>query len=491
MQYPPKRILIIYDNRRNEMILTDKQHLRVLEHSHIPHQLVYLNFADLAPSGGLDDPVANPPEDILETQFDAVILHYAFLSLRTTGQIFYKWKQASDWIRKLNCRKIAIPQDEIDHAGILDDWLFDWEVDTVFSVHYKPDGPLYPRTRTCAKIHNCLPGYINDESARHCATNISKHSQRPLDIVYRANHLPYWYGSHAQLKHGIAIEVQKRAKIHNLRIDISTSNKDVIDGEKWLDFMASARCAIGGEGGRSVLDQCGEMKAQVNALLLKHPDATFEQITNGMPEGWDDYHFLTITPRHLEAVITKTCQLLIKGDYKGILEAGKHYISIKPDFSDLDSALELLNDHSFCENMAEQAYEDIYLSGKYSYRTFANLIEQVFYEPTNSSPIGDNMNPQFKQKAEVEALERELVSTRHQNILIHAQLQIAQSQLEVARSQMRGVQAQLDSLNRRLIIRVGVWLITHLWALILVIMFGILLLLGFFVTVVVITNRYF
>ena len=41
-----------------------------------------------------------------------------------------------------------------------------------------------------------------------------------------------------------------------------------------------------------------------------------------MPRGWDSYAFFAISPRHLEAVITKTAQVLVEGRYSGVLGAG-------------------------------------------------------------------------------------------------------------------------------------------------------------------------
>ncbi len=93
--------------------------------------------------------------------------------------------------------------------------------------------------------------------------------------------------------------------------------------------------------------------------------------------GWDDYRFFALSPRHFEAILTKTCQVLVEGRYDGILEAEKHYIPLKRDFSNLEEVLEKVQDKAAVQVMAERAYEDIYLSGKYTYRTFASDIERA------------------------------------------------------------------------------------------------------------------
>lgn len=88
-----KHILVLHDHRRRGMVLTDEQHLKAIEqNAEIANDVSYLNFNSLAPDSGMDDPIALPPTEIFETRFDAVILHYSFLSLRTTGKIFYKWR---------------------------------------------------------------------------------------------------------------------------------------------------------------------------------------------------------------------------------------------------------------------------------------------------------------------------------------------------------------------------------------------------------------
>ena len=424
----PKRILVVYDHRQTDMRLTIKNHLRALETSDIPHEIVYYNSAEAAPGWDVNGPVAPPPPEILNDCFDAVILHYAFLALRTTGNAFFRFKRGFNWIRTLDCLKIAMPQDESDHAGLLDEWLFDWEVDVVFSVHYKPDGPLYPRTRTQAQIFNCLPGYIDETSARSFASRIVPLRDRPYDIIYRARKLSYWYGSHAQMKHSLAEIIRSYAEPRGLRCDISTRSEDAIVGEKWLDFLSSGRAVIGGEGGLTSLDWRGELRCQVEALQGNNPGLTFDQVSDRMPDGWDSFHFLTVTPRHFEAVITKTCQVLIVGDYKGVLEAGQHYLPLKRDFSNLDDVVKMLADEQQMERMVEQGYKDIYLSGKYSYRKLADLIEQVLYDSDIINRPGVHMKQNSKHDIAVASLERQLIAERHAQALLQAQLQISEQQ---------------------------------------------------------------
>jgi hypothetical protein len=96
-----------------------------------------------------------------------------------------------------------------------------------------------------------------------------------------------------------------------------------------------------------------------------------------MPAGWDSYTFFAISPRHLEAVITKTAQVLVEGRYSGVLEPDRHYIPVRRDFSNLDEALERLHDLEAVEAMTERAYQDVYLSGR---NDLAVLADQLLAE---------------------------------------------------------------------------------------------------------------
>lgn len=424
----PKRILVIYysDDKPGNLRLSIQKHLHVLDYSEQPHDIVYYNVFS-GPLSEIDDLSQDVPAWIAERPFDVLILHNTLLCLRWAGVYFYKIKRQLDWIRKLDCLKLAIPQDEGDHAALLDEWLFEWGVTVVFSVHQpQGHGPLYPIMGSRAKFYGVLPGYVDDGMASELAHKIIPVSKRSIDIVYRARRLPYWFGKAGQIKYEIGDVVYSYCRKKGLSCDISTEQKDAVLGSDWLKFLASSRGVIGSEGGSNVIDWRGEIRAQIDALLQIQPDLTYDEISARMPQGWDSYRFLTITPRNFEAVITRTCQILVQGEYRGVLEAGKHYIPVKSDFSNLDEALELLKDDSIVEDMVEQAYQDIYLSGKYSYKKFAELIEQAIYESTLSHRMGTRMKQISEKDNTIAALERQLIADRHMQTMLHSQLQISE-----------------------------------------------------------------
>ena len=137
---------------------------------------------------------------------------------------------------------------------------------------------------------------------------------------------------------------------------------------------------IGTESGSSALDPVGAIRRFEAGWRPSHPDATFAEFSALQEPGWDDYDFTAISPRLFEAAQTKTCQLLVEGAYDGILEPETHYIPLRRDLSDLPAALERIRDPGETEAMAERAWEDLIVSGRYSYGAFAAHVETVVDE---------------------------------------------------------------------------------------------------------------
>lgn len=343
------------------MRLAVRQHLRLLEGRGL--RILYRNAIDPTPAW------------LTWTQPDLCVLHTTFLSHARWNYGFEDYRLRFGWISRLSCPKVALPQDEYDHSAVMDEWLDELGVTSVYSC-FGPEQweQLYPVLAQRATFHETLTGFIDDEAAAAVAGRMVPHSERPLDVVYRARNLPYWFGSHGQLKHRIAEEVQERAVGLGLRTDISTRPEDTIYGDDWLDFLMSGRAVIGSESGSSVLDPRGEIQRRISRLLAENPDLTFEEVDAQMPSGWDSYAFFAISPRHLEAVMTRTAQVLVEGRYSGVLEPERHYIPVRRDFSNLEAALECLRDAEAVEAMTERAYRDVLLSGRNNISVLADQL---------------------------------------------------------------------------------------------------------------------
>jgi hypothetical protein len=306
---------------------------------------------------------------------DGLVLHTTFLALRWLDN-FEQRRERSAWIADLGCPKLALPQDDYDHAEILDEWLEELQVDAVLTALPEDADTLLPRTSRHAEIRGVLTGYLDDDDVARLGRPPTL-AERPSHVVYRATRLPFWFGHHGLLKQEIGTAAEAAAGRLGLTADVSTRSEDAILGPRWLDFLASGRAVVGVESGSSALDRRGELRGMVRTILKEQPGASFQDVARSLPPGWDDHRFFALSPRHLEAAAAGTAQVLVEGTYSGVLEAGRHYLPIRTDLSDLDSALEETGDPRLLQRLADTARKEIGLSGRYSYRRLTAEVDDA------------------------------------------------------------------------------------------------------------------
>lgn len=341
----------------------------------ISQHLQAVSAAD--PHGTLTLNAWHPVPARIARRCDAIVLHTTFLGMRWCPA-YQGFRDRLDWLGELDVPKLALPQDEYDHAHVLDDWLADWGITDVFSNFGNDVRPtLYPRMASRARFHRVLTGYIDPALKQRLATGLQPLATRPNDIVYRASRLPLWFGHHGQLKHEIAGVVKTAAEPKGLRCDISTDATDTIHGDRWFEFLASSRTTIGVESGSSVLDARGEVRQALLPLHQQHAQPTLEQANRLLPADWDSYKFHAISPRHFEAALCKTAQILVEGDYEGILQPEKHYLPLRKDFSNLGQILQLIKNNDRLTALTDQAYTEICAGDRYSYSGLTSVIQRT------------------------------------------------------------------------------------------------------------------
>lgn len=336
------------------------------------HHAVYVNVA-----------IGFKPEVLRDLAFDAVIFHTTYLSARWTREIFEKVVALTRFISEWKCVKIAIPQDEFMRTDLLCGFINDMGVTDVFTCAEPRDWPVIYRDidRQRVRLRTVLTGYVDPKSAARIAS--FKHGRdRTIDIGYRAWRAEYWLGEHGLHKVRVAEACSDAAPIHNLKTDISLRDQDTLHGDAWLRFLADCVATVGVEGGASVLDRDGSIRLRTNEYVAQHPNASFVEVRDQCFPGQDgEINLMCISPRHLEACITETCQILVEGGFNGILIPGRHYLPLKSDYSNLDELLAKLRDRDAIRAMTKLAYKEVVASGKWSYPAFVRQIEQEVIEP--------------------------------------------------------------------------------------------------------------
>jgi hypothetical protein len=361
-------ILILYHDLPYPIRATIRDHLYSFKR-YSSHRCFYLNLA-----------VQGIPRYVKKIHWDLIILHTILLSSRWTPELFIKNKRKLRFLKYSDAIKVALPQDEFLSMDVVCDFINEFGIDHVFSVAMESEWPVIYRTVDFQKVkfHKVLTGYI-DESLVNKINRIAKSMpvERPIDIGYRAHwhRAAFWWGRHGALKQKIADVFKEKAPQKGLVVDISTRVEDTILGDNWYRFLLLCKYQIGVEGGASIFDWDGTYKKRTEKYLAQHPQATFEEVEKAcFPDADGTLKYFAITPRHFECCVTKTCQVLVEGDYDGVLAPGKHYIELKRDFSNLDEVLDIIARDELREGITARAWQDIVESGKYTYKSFANYV---------------------------------------------------------------------------------------------------------------------
>lgn len=359
------RMLIVYVRDSKKIRSTINESIDAYK-NYVNGRVYYLNI------------IKGIPKAIYKMKFDLIIFHYtAFIFKFLDKDRIDIFKNTYRNLSNLIGLKIAIPQDEYINSESLCDIFKIWKINIILTCLPESEWKkVYPPEKTGVDIiKTVLTGYIDEKAIEKCKKYYQPHKQRPIDICYRARRYPYWLGSFAQIKSLLTDVFSLEAKTTLLRVDLSNDPADVFFNDDWYKFLSSSRTTLGCEGGASLHDFNGEIHRKVSEYCKKHPEADYHEVESKIFQGLDgNLNLKVLSPRHFEACLTKTTQVLYEGFYNGILRPNVHYIEIKQGFSNIREVIEKIQDVELCERIAEKAYLDIVESGKYTYKEFINEI---------------------------------------------------------------------------------------------------------------------
>jgi hypothetical protein len=362
------RILVIYAADHWPLRTTIEDHLLAAERN-LELETVYFN-ARMRPV----------PRWLTRLPFDLIVFHTTLLSQRWHPPTF-KWLQRRlEPIKRLQIPSVAIPQDEFLHTDALADFLVDFDVRHVLSCAPEGEWPkIYARVIDRVSIDTVLTGYLEPRTVDRIERLRAEVGEaRDIDVGYRAWKAEAWLGRHGVLKTEIAGAAHEAADRLGMTNDISVDPKDTLLGDDWFRFLIRCAATIGVEGGASVLDHDGAVKECSDAFVGQHPDASFAEIEQACFPGRDgELHFFALSPRHLEACATRTLQVLVDGEYGGVLKPNVHYLPVKRDLSNLPDALDASRNRALRAEITERAYRDVVASGRYSSGSLAEAIARV------------------------------------------------------------------------------------------------------------------
>ncbi|MBS0274831.1 MAG: hypothetical protein JSR55_10615 [Proteobacteria bacterium] len=360
------KILLVYA-ALNHPLRANTKHLIECFRQHGDANWFYLNLAH-----------KRAPRYVSEVDFDLVIFQTTFTQrLSRSEGYFAQMTRRAQALANLDAPKVALVQDEFWNAEKVERFINTFGIGTVFSVAPPSEWPkIYPGLDPQkVRFHRVLTGYLDEPTLEKLA-KAGEGNPRAVDIVYRAagRPTPAW-GRFGYIKQILVDAVKDLAPEFGLKLDVSTDARDALYGDAWIEFLAGARYTLGAPSGASLLDRDGQITARVDAYRSSHSDATFEEIERHCFSGMDgNLHLSAIGPRHIEACATRTCQILVEGDYNGLLLPDVHYLAVKSDLSNLRQVLSQLDNEQRRETIVERAYNDVVRPLQITYRNFVSEV---------------------------------------------------------------------------------------------------------------------
>lgn len=375
-----KNLLIIYSHGFGPMRASLRDHLYSFKHYAKEYRCFYIDIRYLS-----------FPKYLKKIKFDLIVFSWPLLDKRYNRVLFERVIEKISFLKEYSCKKIALPQDEFVNMKDLCNFISYFGVNDIFSVTPESEWKkIYKTINEDVRIHSVLTGYLDDTVIKY-VNRKAKTIRKDTHIGYRAVATPIW-GEFNLLKSDIANRFNSHNRFDQIKTDIKLGFENLFYGNHWFNFLLRCKYIPGVEGGCRILDWDGSRMESISSFLSKTPDATYDDILRVVDktnrEG--EIEVKAISPRHLEACLTKTCQVLIEGKYNGILKPWTHYIPLKENFSNFEEVIDIILEDKLREDIVNKAYEDIVISGSYTYRSF---VEKVLGAIESSEQ--NNMNSFF------------------------------------------------------------------------------------------------
>jgi hypothetical protein len=195
--------------------------------------------------------------------------------------------------------------------------------------------------------------------------------ERPIDIGFRGALYadPFALGDAERTE--LLRYFEERATSMGLVSDIKYERHAA---PEWAAFLNRCKGTIGAESGTHYLERDDSTRRKVVAYVGEHPGAIFGDVFDRFFAAYmNPVSGKAISSRHFEPIGTKTCQILLEGDYNGILRPDRDYICLKKDYSNIDDVVRRFRDHSYRSELVDEALERVLAEHTYAHRVSSVL----------------------------------------------------------------------------------------------------------------------
>ena len=342
------------------------------------------------------------PAKLLEVNFDLVILGPTFLWCRNHTILKEEISIEYNFLKDLECPKIAFPQDEYDGSEFLEEWLLTWNVDITYSVLWNHWDIIYPKYKLIGTLKKGFTSYIPANWFRKWE-NPKSHKLRKIDVSYRTNEYSRYRCSLRNLKCEIGnrffreyLKFEERCKMN---LDIAAKNCEIIPNTDWHKFLENSKSCLATPSGSSILDTRGQVKDNIRHFLKVKSNPPFEEIYEKFLTDFETgKKFTALSPRNIEAGLCKTTQIATNGEYSNIMSRDEDYIYLEEDCSNMEEILQFLRDDNYLETVAYSCRKKILDTKALRLDTLLGEIANfISFDPKTNYFRNENLINSFKE----------------------------------------------------------------------------------------------
>ena len=365
----PINILLLCDEAARHTGTVD-QHIRAFQ-NHSDNRVIVL-----------DSRAASGVNVNLEL-FDVVVFHYSIV----ISMLAFLPQPLYARLTEFQGTKILFIQDEYRWVDRTAAAARDLGVSVVFTVVNRDVIRVIYRDPwfNSVRFEQTLTGFVPEELIDR---SVPDYSARQFDVSYRARRVPSWLGEFGQDKWIIGERFKREASTYRLRCDIEMSEHSRIYGDAWIEFVANSRAVLGTESGASYIDFTGDAKQKVEAYETANPGTKFDEIQTRFLTGDGQNIIHVISPRCFEAAALRTLMVLYPGDYSGLLQAGRHYVALAQDHSNMDEVVAILKDETRARPIIEAAFNEVAKSPDLTFKALIKRFDLVVAEELEKTQFG-------------------------------------------------------------------------------------------------------
>lgn len=333
------------------------------------HEVTYINF-----------PFYIPKITLKNSKWDVIVYSYSFTAPWNRSRYLNKILEIQN-LNLISSNKVAFFQDEYFNLDLTNRFIKNLNIDQIYTVVPKSEWhKVYPGISE-HKIKQYLTGYV-EESDISLANKLIKENKRDIDICYRTAYPGpgmAMLGNIGWLKFEVA-DFGSKLGLPNSDIKVGSG---FLTGDDWFKLLASSRFTLGVPSGANVLDFYGKISEHFKGqskITRSEVMAYFQK--NSIAQ---DYKLEVISPRIIEAGLLETCQILVEGEFNGLLEKYKHYIPISRELDNIEEVQRLIHDSSYVEEVVRNLKQLLIESNRLKYDYFIkNFFESL---DTNKSTV--------------------------------------------------------------------------------------------------------